>query len=216
LGAEYLPFIIENSKQYNLQIEKYCAAYVNLPTSTAFNQIEWNGARLHEIKALDNIVHNGAESHQQNEYYENFVKILDDVFPNIFKVIAQYISKYERIILTADHGASRLAVLANENELSKTLENPSQDKPNDWRFTKKPRDKPCPVEFEETLDGLYWVVKGYNRLPKQGGKDYELHGGATLEERLVPFIVFNKTAETTIQTITKPVKQIKERDDFDI
>jgi hypothetical protein len=72
--------------------------------------------------------------------------------------------------------------------------------------------------MEDTLDGKYWVVRGYNRLPKSGGKKNELHGGATLEERLVPVIVFKKGAVLESQTVQpiKSVEQLVEKDDFDL
>ena len=58
-------------------------------------------------------------------------------------------------------------------------------------------------------------MKGYNRLPKQGGKLYSLHGGATLEERLVPFVVFtNESASANMKE--QEVEQFIENSDFDI
>ena len=38
------------------------------------------------------------------------------------------------------------------------------------------------------------MVKGYNRFSKKGGKLHEMHGGATYDEILVPFIVFKQGA----------------------
>ncbi|MDR2171196.1 MAG: BREX-4 system phosphatase PglZ [Planctomycetaceae bacterium] len=218
IGVEYLPFIVTQSKENGLNIERHNIASVNLPTSTKFNKIEINGTILPEIKTLDNIVHNGAKKNEQTEYYENIVEVLDEILPQVFRVIAQNIDKYDRIILTADHGASRLAVLANDLELIKTLDNPFADKPDDWRYIKRPEGKRCPDEFIETLDGNYCVVRGYNRLPKQGGKQYEVHGGYTPEETLVPFIIFSKhTIPDNQATAQTPIKQqIKEKDDFDI
>lgn len=218
MSAEYLPFIIHQAGHYHLRIEKHCVCYVNLPTSTAFNKINWNGKRLSDIKALDKIVHHGIELHHLNTYDENITEELDKILPQIFNILSQHIHKFDRIILTSDHGASRLAVRANELNLARTLDNPSHENPDDWRYIKKPNEQYCPDEFEETLDGRYWIVRGYNRLPKQGGKQYELHGGATPEERLVPFVVFSNIKGTKIQqpVTDEPIKQIKERDDFDI
>jgi hypothetical protein len=72
--------------------------------------------------------------------------------------------------------------------------------------------------MEDTFDGKYWVVRGYNRLPKEGGKKYELHGGATLEERLVPVVVFKRGAVLDSHKIEpiKPAEQLVEKDDFDL
>lgn len=49
----------------------------------------------------------------------------------------------------------------------------------------------------------YWVVRGYNRFPKRGGKKYALHGGASLEEQLVPVLVFTRNIDIDT-VVTKP------------
>ena len=222
MGAEYLPLLIEMSSFRSIKIERQCVVLSHPPTSTRFNHIDWwKHEKLSEIKELDNIVHDGAERHQQKKHYENIVEVLDNVFREIFNVISRNTDRFERIILTADHGASRLAVLAHEENLARTLENPSNENPDDWRFVKVQQGKSCPDEFVETLDGNYWVVRGHNRLPKQGGKPNELHGGYTPEEMLVPFIVFSKSADITQSKPTKeqtkpPIKQLVEKNDFDI
>ncbi len=219
MGAEYLPFIVEQTAKRSLKIEKHCAVLSRYPTSTQFNKIDPACEKLPEMKGLDVIVHDGTKAHQQNTYYENIAAVLDRVFSEIFNCLEQNMSQFDRIILTADHGASRLAVLAYELGFAKTLDNPCNEKPDDWRYIQAPPGK-CPEEFIETLDGKYWVVRGYNRLPKQGSKLYELHGGYTAEECLVPFVVFNKTGTPTIPSQRLPQqqkpKQIVEKDDFDL
>ncbi len=203
MGAEYLPLIVEWAQKRSLKIEKHCAVLSRYPTSTQFNNIAPACTMLPEMKRLDEIVHNGAKTHQPNTYYENIAEVLDCVFPDIFNCLEQNMSQFDRIILTADHGASRLAVLAHELGFARTLGNPSNEKPDDWRYIQAPPGK-CPEEFIETLDGKYWVVRGYNRLPKQGGKLYELHGGYTAEECLVPFVIFNKTVTPAIPSQRLP------------
>lgn len=217
MGAEYLPLLIGMSSLYSLKIEKHCAVLSRFPTSTAFNRINWEGEKLPEIKTLDNIVHDGAEKHQTKEYYENISEVLDKVFPEIFDAVSRNMNRFDRIILTSDHGASRLAVLAHNTDLARTLDNPTDEKPDDWRYIKVQKGKECPDGFIESLDGNYWVVRGYNRLPKQGGRQNELHGGYTPEEVLVPFIVFNKSTRIEQpKEPLKPIKQLVEKDDFDI
>jgi len=55
-------------------------------------------------------------------------------------------------------------------------------------------------------------------LPKKGGgRSFELHGGATLEERLVPVVVFSQTGRFVPKTkVANKRAQIVEKDDFDI
>ena len=38
------------------------------------------------------------------------------------------------------------------------------------------------------------IIKGYNRFSKSGGPGFEIHGGATIEEQVVPVIVFERVA----------------------
>lgn len=74
--------------------------------------------------------------------------------------------------------------------------------PDDWRYSLAPQGGMRPPELEQgyfpARKRTYWIVRGCNRLSKMGGKLYELHGGATLEERLVPVVVFTKNAVTQI------------------
>jgi len=218
MGVEYLPLLCTLAYDYGINIKHHQAVYVSLPSSTPYNRIEWNNDfRLTEIKSLDTIVHDGAEQHQ-SDYAENLVAVLDKVFSQIFIKIKEALGSFEQVLLTADHGASRLAVLAKELGLTRTLENPNVTPPADWRYCQKPPQGQCPPEFTETLDGKFWVVRGYNRLPKQGGKFNEIHGGATLEETLVPVVLFTRDSTTSLtsEIPQKPVKQLIEKDDFDI
>jgi hypothetical protein len=68
------------------------------------------------------------------------------------------------------------------------------------------------------LEGEHWVVRGYNRLPKKGGgQGFELHGGATLEERLVPVVIFSKAGDFVPRAkVAEKRAQIVEKDDFDL
>ena len=134
--------------------------------------------------------------------------------------VAEGLARFERVLVTADHGSSRLAVLAwhAEPKLARTLSWETDMEVADWRYRERPGEGACPPELEETLDGRHWVVRGYNRLPKQGGgQGFELHGGATLEERLVPVIIFSRTGQFVPEARTVGKRpQIVEKDDFDL
>jgi len=220
LGAEYLPMILASAKRHHIMAIKYETATVNLPSSTEFNEIKWVAERrLSNITRIDEIAHDGVNEHEKNDYALNLVTVIDDMIAGrVFNAIAEGLTRFKRVVLTADHGSSRLAVLSHKEGFSETLTNPGQGKPTDWRYTDAPCGKTCPPEMEDTLDGKYWVVRGYNRLPKEGGKKNELHGGASLEERLVPIVVFEKDAAYAkiIAQAEMPSVQLKEKDDFDI
>jgi hypothetical protein len=148
------------------------------------------------VRDVDNIAHYGAAKHESCPPERNIEAVLNVFETNVFNRIATGLNQFTRVVVTADHGASRLAVLAHNNNIGRTLSWSGQ--PDDWRYSLAPMGETCPPEFEKQyypetqID--YWVVRGYNRLPKSGGKPNELHGGASLEERLVPVVVFTRSA----------------------
>ncbi|MDA8335005.1 MAG: BREX-4 system phosphatase PglZ [Peptococcaceae bacterium] len=221
MGAEYLPLILALAKRRGINVESCDVAKAELPSSTEYNPITWDAARMitgdsgeKEVKAVDNIAHLGASKGEGAPFERNFAAALDVFAHVVFKRISNGLSKFARVVVTSDHGSSRLAVLAHNNGLSETLK--AYGEVLDWRYTTAVKDQERPPELEATLSG-FWVVRGYNRLPKQGGKLNELHGGATLEEQLVPVVVFTRETATTSPTkmAKKSGKQIVERMDFD-
>jgi len=170
------------------------------------------------IKRFDNIAHNGVEAHEARRVEENLAAALDVIGSEVLPRVAEGLAQFERVLVTADHGSSRLAVLAWQAEprLARTLDCEAGAEIADWRYRERAAQGGCPSELEETLDGRHWVVRGYDRLPKKGGgQSFELHGGATLEERLVPVVVFSMTGQFVPKTGGKRA-QIVEKDDYDL
>lgn len=218
LSAEYIPLILSLAKEWGIGIESAAIGSAKLPTCTRFNSIAcWpESRRLPEIKVIDNIVHDGMEKHTTKKPEENFVATLQAIQENVLRTVADAIHKYDRVILTADHGASRLAVCAFEQKYTKTLELSKNEKVDDWRYTAC-QDGTAPPEVLTSFDGMYWVVKGYDRFSKQGGGSYSVHGGATPEEVFVPVIVFKQGAAFVPQITQQNTKsEFIEDDDFDI
>ena len=205
MGAEYMPLLIAMARRRGMNIESQMVAQAKLPTETVFNPIQWDEVRiLPEIKSVDNIVHNGAVRHEVSTPERNFAETLRVFETEIMNRIADGLTRFARVVVTADHGATRLAVVARSENKGTTLPwNKERDgEPKDWRYSLAPSGVARSPEFESEYfpdkKETYWIVRGYNRLPKMGGKLYELHGGATLEERLVPVIVFTKNAVTQV------------------
>lgn len=125
------------------------------------------------------------------------------------------------MVLTADHGTSRLAVLAHLAKKNKTLDDIAGTTPVSWRIAEinNVSTNVDSGDVVANLENTHVSVKGYNRFSFSGGCGFEIHGGATVEECVVPFIVFEKGA-----TYVPPVKivsdestaQIVEDSDFDI
>ena len=219
LGAEYMPLILALAEERSLGVESASVVTAKLPTSTEFNLIKWPIERkLPEIKALDNIIHNGAEPHTTKPIEENFVALLDVFETKILSEVAKAMTTYSRVILTSDHGATRLAACAYQQGFSKTLTVSEIASPDDWRYTSAVKGKKPGDDLWETLSGDHWVVKGYDRFSKKGGKLHEMHGGATYEEMLIPFIVFKQGAVFVpqAQQIQDADVEFVENDDFDL
>ncbi len=222
MGAEWLPMLVVLARGRNLGVASVTTGEVNLPTSTEFNNIYWPDPtrRLPDIKRLDNIVHNGEEEHEARRAEENLAAALDVIGSEVLPRVAEGLARFERVLVTADHGSSRLALLAwlAEPRLARTLLCEDDAEVADWRYRERTAQGECPPELEETLDGKHWVVRGYNRLPKKsGGQRFELHGGATLEERLVPVVIFSRTGQfvPTVRAHSKRA-QVIEKEEFDL
>ncbi len=201
MGAEYMPLLLALAKRRGMNVESQAIVSAKLPTETVFNPIKWDETRiLPDIKSIDNIVHNGAAKHEVSTPERNFAETLRVFESEIMNRIADGLTRFARVVVTADHGASRLAVIAHNEGKSTTL--PWDGQPDDWRYSLAPQGATRPPELEQEYfpetKKTYWIVRGYNRLPKMGGKLYELHGGATLEERLVPVVVFMRNAVAEI------------------
>lgn len=213
MGAEYMPLLLALSKRRGMNIESQAVVTAKLPTETIFNPIKWDVARiLPEIKSIDNIVHNGAAKHEVSIPERNFAETLRVFETEIMNRIADGLTQFARVVVTADHGASRLAVIAHNEGKGATL--PWNGQPDDWRYSLAPQGAIRPSELEQEYfpetKKTYWIVRGYNRLPKMGGKLYELHGGATLEERLVPIVVFTRNA------VVEGPKQLSKKSTADV
>ncbi len=221
LGAEYIPMIVNLARQRKLGIKDYCYAVPLLPTSTQFNKIDFPVERVLKLQGLDQIIHNGIHPHgEPSSDEENLTGELEYIAKEVMKEIDTKLKFFERVILTSDHGASRLAVLAYKQGLAKKIQEPPQSTVEDWRYARKNSAQSVihSEEIKEDGRGEYVVVLGYDRFSHQGGAKFELHGGATLEEQLVPFIIFERgaTYAPPVKETDKPGPQIEEDEDFDL
>jgi len=88
----------------------------------------------------------------------------------------------DKVLLVSDHGASRLAVI-NEQECV-------------WELSKKGIHcgRCCPCDEADvkskfaTCENGFWVLANYDRFKGGRKANVEVHGGATLEEVVIPLI----------------------------
>lgn len=227
LGAEWIPFLVTLANEHGVQIATAKCVKTLLPTSTEFNPTSeaWgDDARYRKFDDLDKIYHKKGLTPAEGLCME-FAEV-----ENVLKQVRELLVDWERVVVSADHGASRLSVLAYENGMAATFkpgENgiPAGIEPKKWRFAWIPKGTSADcVGLETTLSGEWACVRGYGRFSISGGPTFELHGGATPEERLAPWIVFQRgfsspfRAEEAQPSTAAPFEdgQIEVDSDFDI
>ncbi len=207
LGVEWLPLL-------HWGIEKYCSGTIqnvaitqaNLPTETCFNE-QWKQMDVPHAKLdkLDKLAHKGVVD--EPDYYSCIEEQFEFVAQKVSKKITELFEGYQRVVITGDHGTSRLAgrFFHNRQGLDAPKNAPVC---SHGRYCIIPEGSD-PVLYSDiqkiTREGeTYAVFKSYNHFKSSGfaagAKDEEpiygeVHGGATPEEMLVPVIVVESNTQ---------------------
>lgn len=203
LGVEYLGYIQKKALEMGLHLSIKIGRAI-LPSLTDYNKSfyeNWKGPKHEKIDELDNILHHGVRvaldtNSKDTPYYlikqlEIISKTLKDIYNDLSS------NRYKRIIIGSDHGASRLVVVHNsENQY---VMNEKGKHSGRCCLASAIDKKP----YSATKDYDLWVLANYDRF--KGGRQgsTEVHGGATLEEVVVPII--DITLENNVQ---KPTPKI--------
>ena len=185
-GVEYLSYVTYLAKKKGLSVSVDIAR-ADLPTITSINKRffeEWNGAKKTKIEDLDDIKHEekGGFNYVNNEYpihLVNELMIVDKVIEQASTELALRESK--QFVIVSDHGASRLAVIYKQ-ELYET----DTRGEHSGRCCKKFDGCELPFAIEEDE---YISLADYGRFKGSRAANVEVHGGASLEEVVVPIIV---------------------------
>lgn len=189
LGAEFLRFIQDYFEKAELSCYIY-PAVANVPTKTEFNT-EFKGeyAPLHEKHEIDKIIHDGIETSSLDKeklpYYiieelEQLKKYLEDIL--------YLAAEYQKVIVLSDHGSSRLCVLNYINRYNETIK--VKAKSVKTRYCLSPEEKLSDPHLFVQSDHYAWA--NYNRFSISGGPLWEIHGGATIEEIVIPIIEISR------------------------
>lgn len=183
LGVEYLSLIqtfLENKYQgvyYIIEV-----GYADIPTVTEFNK-DFVVGRNHEInRELDDLKHNGD--------YPVCIEVELQLVEKVLKIAVQKLDIYDRVIIASDHGSSRGAILC-KGISKKADENAKVERFGRYCIQTN-------AQYEDRYVGCiakenYHVFANYDRFSVGGNEKSEIHGGATLEEVLVPIIILSKT-----------------------
>lgn len=207
LGVEYLAYIQARCEEYGMLFDCQIA-HGNLPTITALNKEFYDAFPPDSIRkesGLDDIKHEGAK--YDYTLTKEPLHIFDelDILDGNLKKFASWLRQgiVQRVIMLSDHGTSRLAVIY-ESENDK-LELPEKGK-HSGRCCPCDHDPQIPFAYYEQSSG-YAVLANYERFKGSRKADVETHGGATLEEVVVPVITL--TAKPKQQTAFFPEEKIQ-------
>lgn len=210
LGVEYLSFIIEKCNEYGM-ISEVSIARCELPSITSKNKEFlqfFDDDSILKIDSLDEIKHHSKiYNYEKCSYPIHIFEELEIIDKELRKIHAQLIQgAFDKAIIVSDHGASRLAVLyGKEASATISLEEsgehsgrccPSKDDPN--------------IPFAAFEDG-FSILANYERF--RGGRraNVEVHGGASLEEVVVPILALSKKPENIELCFVDSVIMLKPR-----
>jgi len=184
LGLEWVGLIkgvlsSENAFDFNLKICR-----TNLPSTTGFNK-GWTQEDELE-RGLDQIAHNYDYS-----FPESFLEQIKLV-EKILQKVQHLLNQYSMVILTSDHGLS----LASFHKKNEALSLPMAAQTHKWgRYAELSNGGSVNDLIEDAcvIDGSKIILTVHGRFQGGKGPSREIHGGATLEECIVPVIVIQRS-----------------------
>ena len=184
LGVEYLSYISEKCKTYGLLLSIQ-VVHGELPSITSQNT-EFMNADVTNIKDLDALKHESQTYNYEKQkiplHLVAELKAIDGVLQTIRDGLLT--KEMKSAIVISDHGATRLAVLNDEEYGAEFIVGESKGQ-HSGRCCQVEEDPGIPFAAYENG---YAVLANYMRFKGSRKADVEVHGGATLEETLVPLL----------------------------
>lgn len=184
LGVEYLSYISEKCKTYGLLLSIQ-VVHGELPSITSQNT-EFMNADVTNIKDLDALKHESQTYNYEKQkiplHLVAELKAIDGVLQTIRDGLLM--KEMKSAIIISDHGATRLAVLNDEEYGAEFIVGKSKGQ-HSGRCCQVEEDPGIPFAAYENG---YAVLANYMRFKGSRKADVEVHGGATLEETLVPLL----------------------------
>lgn len=184
LGVEYLSYILEKCKTYGLLLSIQ-VVHGELPSITSQNT-EFMNADVTNIKDLDALKHESQTYNYEKQkiplHLVAELKAIDGVLQTIRDGLLT--KEMKSAIIISDHGATRLAVLNDEEYGAEFIVGESKGQ-HSGRCCQVEEDPGIPFAAYENG---YAVLANYMRFKGSRKADVEVHGGATLEETLVPLL----------------------------
>lgn len=197
LGVEYLSYVTALAKKKGLSIH-IDVVRSDIPTITSINKRfyeEWTGGKKYKEEQLDNIKHKekGGYFFTDDEDPIHIPAELD-VIERAINTAAMELGMHhcKSFVIASDHGASRLAVIRK------------QEIPYDTD-TKGEHSGRCCKSFDGcdapfiVEDNGFIILSDYGRFRGSRSANVEVHGGASLEEIVVPVITLTLKKQAGVQ-----------------
>ncbi len=197
--ADYLAYLFSDlsEKQYSVTIE---AGFCTLPSVTEINKDFMSGRNTVEppVRELDEL------KHANNVHPESLIKQLNILDQLKDRVLGLLVGNTNKIIITADHGTSRMAVKVRNTAFDNALQRPENTEIYKYgRFcegTQHESKYPTAISYNDRL-----IFADYTRFIQNGAPIDEIHGGASLEEWIVPIATIEKySSEKPMGVIITP------------
>lgn len=188
LGVEFMGYIMSKCWQYELHAE-VSICHSNLPSITSENREfldDFDVNITYASKELDEIKHHGAFDfdYRKTKLPIHITKELEVINEILIRAKNQLMSgDIKKIVIISDHGASRMAVISEKELVEIDVDVKGL---HSGRCCKYSID--IPHIAYATEERGYYVLANYNRFKGSRAASVEAHGGATLEEVVVPII----------------------------
>ena len=210
LGVEYLAYIQKRCEHYRMIPEIYTVC-CTLPSITSENKefLKYFPNGPFDIKELDELKHHSQvidyEQCKEPVHLLRELEIIDTELRKIQSRLKQ--GHFEKAIVVSDHGASRLAVIHEQENDQLELEEKGIHS-----------GRCCPSKENPDIPyASYWngfaVLANYDRFKGGRKANVEVHGGASLEEVVVPILVLTKKPTEIDICFVDPVITLKGREE---
>lgn len=190
LGAEHLGYIQAKCREYGM-ISDIQIVRCELPSITSINKEFKERFETRDVKDLDDLKHRSTiylyERCQLPIHLFEELKVIDKELRNIRDLLRSHGA--QKAVIFSDHGASRLAVIYKHENEKIELEEKG-----------KHSGRCCRCEQNPNLDQAAYengwaVLANYERFKGGNKAQVEVHGGASLEEVVVPIVTLTLRPE---------------------
>ena len=208
LGVEYLSYISEKCKTYGLLLSIQ-VVHGELPSITSQNT-EFMNPGVINIKDLDELKHESQTYNYEKQkiplHLVAELKAIDGVLQTIRDGLLM--KEMKSAIIISDHGATRLAVLNDEEYGAEFIVGESKGQ-HSGRCCQVEEDPGIPFAAYENG---YAVLANYMRFKGSRKADVEVHGGATLEETLVPLLQISLKPKDSMVEFQPALVQLRKKE----